>query len=93
MARNRNPAVLLLDEPTRGVDVAAKAEIYALIQHLADSGMAIIVSSSEMPELIGLCERILVMCEGHLTAELRGEARTEEAILRFATPGVVAPGA
>jgi ribose transport system ATP-binding protein len=79
------PRVLLLDEPTRGIDVGAKAEIYSLMRRLAAEGMAIMMTSSELPELLTVCDRILVLCEGRLTAEFaRGEA-TEEAIMHAAT--------
>ena len=61
---------LLLDEPTRGIDVGAKAEIYALIRKLASQGRAIIMTSSELPELLAVCDRIIVLCEGRLTAEM-----------------------
>ena len=79
------PKVLLLDEPTRGIDVGAKAEIYALISRLARQGTAILMASSEMPELLAMCDRILVLREGRLSATLtRGEA-TQERILEAAT--------
>ena len=78
-----NPDILLLDEPTRGVDVGAKAEIYKIINDLATAGLSIIVVSSEMTELLGLSDRILVMHEGYLSGELmRGEA-TEETIMHM----------
>ncbi len=71
-----NPKVLLLDEPTRGIDVGAKSEIYALIRRLASEGMAIIMTSSELPELLAVADRILVLCEGRRTAILpRGRHR------------------
>lgn len=80
------PTVLLLDEPTRGIDVGAKAEIYALISRLAQSGAGIVMASSEMPELLALSDRILVLADGRLTAEFaRGEA-TQERIMAAATP-------
>ena len=82
----RQPKVLILDEPTRGIDVGAKSEIYALIRNLTKTGLGVIVISSEMPELIGLSDRILVMAEGRITAEFSGEAMTEENILRSAMP-------
>jgi ABC-type sugar transport system ATPase subunit len=82
----RAPRVLLLDEPTRGIDVGAKADIHRLIQELADAGICAILASSDMPELLSLCDRILVMREGEITGELAGEQRTEEAILRMAAP-------
>jgi ABC-type sugar transport system ATPase subunit len=80
-----NPKVLLLDEPTRGIDVGAKAEIYALMKRLANAGMAILVTSSELPELLAVCDRILVMCEGRLTADLTRAEASEEAIMHAAT--------
>ena len=66
-----DPRLLLLDEPTRGVDVGAKGEIYARLRALAREGLAILVASSEMPELIGLCDRILVLRQGRNVAEFR----------------------
>jgi L-arabinose transport system ATP-binding protein len=80
----REPKVLILDEPTRGIDVGAKAEIYRLIEELAEAGMAILLISSEMTELRGLADRILVMHGGRIAGELRGEAATEEAVLDLA---------
>ncbi|MBB5753980.1 sugar ABC transporter ATP-binding protein [Prosthecomicrobium pneumaticum] len=77
----RGPAVLILDEPTRGIDVGAKAEIYRLIESLADAGLAILLISSEMPELLGLADRILAMAGGRITGELDGATATEEAVL------------
>jgi len=79
------PKVLLLDEPTRGIDVGAKAEIYVLIRRLAEGGMAIVMTSSELPELLTVSDRILVLCEGRITAELPRAAATEEAIMHAAT--------
>ena len=79
------PKLLLLDEPTRGIDVGAKAEIYALIHRLAEAGMAIIMTSSELPELLAVSTRILVLCEGRLTAELPRSDATEERIMHAAT--------
>ena len=83
------PKILILDEPTRGVDVGAKREMYNLIQKLAGEGLACIVISSEMPEIIGLCHRTLVMREGRLMGELGADQLTEEAIMHLAA-GVVA---
>jgi ribose transport system ATP-binding protein len=77
-------AVLLLDEPTRGVDVGAKADVYRVIAELAARGLAIVMVSSELAELVGFCDRILVMREGAVVGELRGEGATEEMILRHA---------
>jgi L-arabinose transport system ATP-binding protein len=88
----RAPKVLILDEPTRGIDVGAKSEIYNLIADLTRRGLGIIVISSEMQELLGLADRILVMAEGRITARLEGEAMSEDAILRAAMPGGPAPG-
>jgi ABC-type sugar transport system ATPase subunit len=79
------PRVLLLDEPTRGIDVGAKAEIYALMRRLAEGGMGILMTSSELPELLAVCDRILVLCEGRLTAEFPHAEATEEAIMTAAT--------
>jgi ribose transport system ATP-binding protein len=76
--------VLLLDEPTRGVDVGARAEVYRVIAELAGRGLAIVMVSSELAELVGFCDRILVMREGAVVGELAGETATEEQILRLA---------
>jgi len=80
----RSSLVLLLDEPTRGVDVGAKADVYRVIAGLAARGLAIVMVSSELAELVGFCDRILVMREGAVVGELSGERATEEAILRHA---------
>jgi len=80
-----NPQVLLLDDPTRGIDVGAKAEIYQVIDRLCRQGLSIIVTSSELPELITLADRILVLCEGRLTGELARGDFTEERIMELAT--------
>lgn len=80
-----NPKVLILDEPTRGVDVGAKAEIYHLMHRMAQQGMAIIMISSELPEVLGLSDRIIVMREGELTGELTREEATEEKVMAYAT--------
>ncbi len=79
------PRVLLLDEPTRGIDVGAKAEIYALISRLAQDGTGIVMVSSELPELLGMCDRVIVLCEGRLTAELTRTQATQERIMEAAT--------
>lgn len=73
-----NPKVLILDEPTRGIDVGAKSEIYKLINTLAKEGMAIIMVSSEMQEIISMCDRIMVMSEGKIVTELSGDGMTQE---------------
>ena len=77
-----NPEVLFLDEPTRGVDVGAKYEIYTIINQLADSGKAIIVISSEMPELLGICDRIYVMNEGRAVGEMLAKDASQDKIMR-----------
>jgi ribose transport system ATP-binding protein len=80
-----NPKLLLLDEPTRGIDVGAKAEIYALIRRLAEGGMAVLMTSSELPELLTVSDRILVLCEGRLTANFTRAEANEEVIMHAAT--------
>jgi ribose transport system ATP-binding protein len=85
------PRILLLDEPTRGIDVGAKQEIYQLIFGLAAEGLAIVVVSSEMPELLLLSDRVLVICEGRQTGLLRRAEATQEAIMRLAAPGMSEP--
>jgi ribose transport system ATP-binding protein len=79
------PTVLLLDDPTRGVDVGAKAELYRLIHELCRDGISVIVTSSELPELMILCDRILVLCEGRLTGEFARDQFSEQAIMEAAT--------
>jgi len=80
-----DPEILLLDEPTRGIDIGAKHEIYNLIGDLADQGKSIIMISSEMPELLGLADRIAVMCDGRLSGILAAKDATEAAIMRLST--------
>jgi ABC-type sugar transport system ATPase subunit len=77
--------VLLLDDPTRGIDVAAKAELYGLFDRLSREGLGVIVTSSELPELLTLCDRILVLCEGRLTGEFTRSEATEHRIMEAAT--------
>jgi ribose transport system ATP-binding protein len=77
--------VLIFDEPTRGIDVGAKSEIYRLLNDLATEGRAIIVISSELPEVLRLSHRIAVMCEGRLTGFLPGGTATQEQIMALAT--------
>jgi ribose transport system ATP-binding protein len=79
------PKLFLLDEPTQGIDVGAKAEIYALIDGLAQAGTAVLIASSDMPELLALCDRILVMCQGKIAGELSKAQATQEKILDLAT--------
>lgn len=84
------PRILLLDEPTRGIDIGAKQDIYRLIFDLAAQGLGIVVVTSEMPELLLLSDRILVMCEGRQTGILRRETATQETVMRLAAPGMAA---
>ena len=80
-----NPRVLFLDEPTRGIDVGAKQEIYAQINQLAKSGLAIVLVSSELPEVLGMSDRILVLHEGRVTGEFTRAAATPEEVMACAT--------
>ncbi|MCI1776113.1 multiple monosaccharide ABC transporter ATP-binding protein [Paenibacillus lautus] len=79
------PDILILDEPTRGIDVGAKYEIYAIINQLADEGKAVLVISSELPEIIGICDRIYVMSAGRLTGEVGREQASQETLMRYMT--------
>jgi rhamnose transport system ATP-binding protein len=81
------PAVLIVDEPTRGIDIGAKVEVHALLSELAASGIAVLMISSELSEVLGMADRVLVMHEGRLTAELSKEEATEEKVLQAATGG------
>ncbi|MBR0137021.1 MAG: sugar ABC transporter ATP-binding protein [Erysipelotrichaceae bacterium] len=81
----KDPEVLIMDEPTRGIDVGAKYEIYSIIGELAKAGKTIIMVSSEMPELIGVCDRIMVMCEGKITGFVEGEDMNQEKIMELST--------
>src|SRR6185312_122808 len=83
----RGPRVLILDEPTRGVDVGAKAEVYALIDELAGRGVAVWMITSDMEELLGESDRVVVMHEGRLAGELPRERLSEEAVMQLATGG------
>lgn len=88
------PKVLILDEPTRGVDIGAKAEIYKLIDRLAASGVAVLLISSELPEVVGLSDRVLVMREGEIAAEISEKsAITQEAIVEIAMGSVATTSA
>lgn len=81
----KNSDVLFFDEPTRGIDVGAKEEIYQLLNELASAGKAVIMISSELPEILRMSDRIVVMCEGHITGELEGATATEESVMKLAT--------
>jgi putative multiple sugar transport system ATP-binding protein len=80
-----DPDILILDEPTRGIDVGAKYEIYTIINRLAADGKAVLLISSELPELLGMCDRIYTLCEGRLTGELPRAEATQEKLMRFMT--------
>ena len=80
------PRVLLLDEPTRGIDVQAKEEIYSHISDLSAGGLAVIVVSSELPEILAISDRLIVMCEGRKTAEFSRDEATEEGVMQAALP-------
>lgn len=79
--------LLILDEPTRGVDVGAKVEIYRIIRELADKGLAILMISSELPEVVGLSDRVVVMANGVVTGEVAGDGITEDSIMKYAVAG------
>jgi ABC-type sugar transport system ATPase subunit len=82
------PRIMILDEPTRGIDIGAKNEIYALINELAASGMGILIISSELPEILRLCNRIAVMSQGKITAILSRAEASQELIMQYATGGL-----
>jgi inositol transport system ATP-binding protein len=86
----RDPEVMILDEPTRGIDVGTKFEIYKIIFELAAEGKAILLISSELPELLGLCDRLYVMTKGRVVRELQGPNFDQELIMKFATMGTAA---
>ncbi len=79
------PDVLILDEPTRGIDVGAKYEIYEIINQLADSGRGVLVISSELPELLGICDRIYTLSAGVITADVPREQADQELLMRYMT--------
>ena len=80
-----NPDILILDEPTRGIDIGAKAEIHKIINSLAKEGKAIIMISSEMPEILGMSDRVIVLHEGSITGEFTRREATQEKIMACAT--------
>ena len=84
------PDVLLLDEPTRGIDIGAKVEVYNIINEIAAAGKCVIVISAEMTELMGICDRIVVMCRGTITGEERKGQFTQESLMYLATGGSAA---
>jgi rhamnose transport system ATP-binding protein len=79
------PKLLIIDEPTRGIDVGTKAEVHRLLSELAGQGLAILMISSELPEVLGMADRVLVLCEGRITAELDRADATPEAVMHAAT--------
>ncbi|HBN85382.1 MAG TPA: D-xylose ABC transporter ATP-binding protein, partial [Clostridiales bacterium] len=81
----RNSKVVLFDEPTRGIDVGAKVEIYNLMNRLKQHGIGVMFVSSEMPEIMGIADRILVMCDGRITGELTAKGATQNQIMTYAT--------
>ena len=80
-----NPEILIVDEPTRGIDVGAKAEIHRLLSMMAKEGRAIIMISSELPEVMGMSDRIMVMHEGKITGEVSRKDANQTLIMQFAT--------
>ncbi len=78
------PSLIILDEPTRGIDIGAKHEIYKLIRQLAENGLAVIMISSELPEILGMSDRILVLSKGKQTAILTREEASQEKIMQYA---------
>ena len=79
------PKLLIVDEPTRGIDVGTKAEVHRLMSELAGRGLAVLMISSELPEVLGMADRVLVMHEGRLTDELSRDEADEESVIRAAT--------
>jgi len=79
------PSVLIIDEPTRGIDIGTKAEVHRLLSELAGQGLGVLMISSELPEVLGMADRVLVVCEGRLTAELARDEATPESVMRAAT--------
>jgi rhamnose transport system ATP-binding protein len=80
-----DPTLLIIDEPTRGIDVGTKAEVHRLLSELAGQGLAILMISSELPEVLAMADRVLVVCEGRLTADLTRDEATPESVMRAAT--------
>ena len=81
------PRVLIVDEPTQGIDVGAKAEIHRLLRQLANDGLAVLMVSSDLPELLGMCDRIAVMAGGRVQAVFDGRSATEEGVMSLAAGG------
>ena len=87
-----NPTLLIIDEPTRGIDVVTKAEVHRLLSDLAGQGLAILMISSELPEVLGMADRVLVVCEGRITADIPRAQVTPESVMRAATQSLEAHG-
>jgi erythritol transport system ATP-binding protein len=87
-----SPSVLLMDEPTRGVDVGAKAEIYGILRKLAAKGLSILFTSSEIEETQALAARVLVLCQGRISAEFARDKLSDEGLFAAASPSVAASG-
>ncbi|MBT8425181.1 MAG: ATP-binding cassette domain-containing protein, partial [Silicimonas sp.] len=85
---NASPRILIVDEPTRGIDIQAKAEVHAILRKLAGQGVAIVIISSDLPEVLSIADRVLVMREGRLVASFPGDEVTEESVMRRAVGGV-----
>lgn len=83
-----NPQILILDEPTRGIDIGAKQEIYLLINQLVQQGIAVIVISSELPEVLGISDRVLAMHQGSIKADLPNHGLTQEQVMEAALRSV-----
>ena len=83
---HRNPSLFILDEPTRGVDVGAKSEVHRMIIELAKQGSAVLLISSELPEILSLSDRILVITKGHVSGELAREEANQEKLLKLSLP-------
>lgn len=79
----RHPRIIIMDEPTRGIDVKAKAEIYTIMNNLTAQGCSIIMISSELPEILGMCDRVVVMMEGRVTGTLDRSELSQERIMKY----------
>ena len=88
-----NPKALILDEPTHGIDVGSKAQVHRIIARLADSGLAVLVISSDLPEVLAIADRILVVAEGRIVADLEARQATQEMVMMSATRKAVHAGA
>jgi len=87
---NTKPRLLIVDEPTRGIDVGAKAEVHQILRSLAAEGVAVVIISSDLPEVLSLADRILVMREGRIVGEFAGDVATDEAVMRLAVAAELA---